>query len=71
MTQEKFICGNKVAIEDEAKDGAFYLDIKIDRDCARVFFGYAKDHGVAPFEDQNGKRYDLSYDKGLYILTKN
>lgn len=71
MAQEKFICGCKVMYEKEAQDGIIYLENKIDRECAKVFFGYAKEHRMAPFEDQSGRKYELAYDvKGLYVLTR-
>jgi hypothetical protein len=70
MAEEKFIHGYKVAFEKDAEDGIRYLDDKLDSECAKVFFVYAHDHDLAPFKDQNGRKYELSYEKEVYMLNK-
>ncbi|HAS00267.1 MAG: hypothetical protein US57_C0002G0007 [Candidatus Moranbacteria bacterium GW2011_GWC2_37_73] len=70
MAEEKYVHSYKVIYEKEAKDGIIYLDSKLDREYAKVFFVYAKENGTAPFEDQDGKKYELSYEKEVYMLTR-
>ena len=70
MAEEKYIHSYKVIYEEEAEDGVRYLDIKISADCAKVFFVYAKNYGTAPFEDQEGRKYELSCERNVYMLTR-
>ena len=70
MAEEKYVQGYKVSYENEAEDGVRYLDDRIGSEYAKVFFVYAKNHVTAPFEDQDGKKYELSYERDVYILTK-
>ncbi len=70
MAEEKYVHSYKVAYEKEAEDGVRYLNDKIESEYAKVFFTYAKNYAMAPFEDQNGKKYELSYEQGVYLLTK-
>jgi hypothetical protein len=70
MAIEKFVHGNKVVYEKEAEDGFRYLNDKIEREYSKVFFVYAKNYDAAPFEDQNGRKYELSYEKEVYLLTR-
>lgn len=62
--------GCKLMYEKEAEEGVIYLNDRIDSEYAKVFFVYAKEHKMAPFEDQNGKKYELSHEKEVYLLTK-
>lgn len=70
MAEEKYVHGYKVSYEKDAEDGIRYLNDKIEKEYAKVFFVYAKERGVAPFEDQNGRKYELSYEKEVYMLTR-
>jgi hypothetical protein len=70
MAEEKYVHGYKVMYEKEAEDGFIYLNDRIDSEYSKVFFVYAKEHRMAPFEDQNGKKYELSYERDIYMLTK-
>lgn len=70
MAEEKYVHSYKVLYEKEAEDGVFYLNNRIDREYAKVFFVYAKEHDNAPFEDQNGHKYQLSYEREVYVLTR-
>jgi hypothetical protein len=70
MAEEKYVHSYKVMYEKEAEDGIRYLNDKIESEYAKVFFVYAKNYKMAPFEDQNGKKYELSYEKEVYMLTK-
>lgn len=70
MAEEKYVHNYKVMYEKEAEDGVRYLNDKIDGEYAKVFFVYARDHRMAPFEDQDGKKYELSYERDVYMLTR-
>lgn len=70
MAEEKFVHSYKITYEKEAEDGIRYLNDKLDGEYAKVFFVYAKNYHTAPLEDQNGKKYELSYEREVYILTR-
>lgn len=70
MSKEEFINGFKVIYEEDAQDGIRYLRDRLERDYAKVFFEYAREHGDAPFEDQEGRKYELAYEREVYMLTK-
>jgi hypothetical protein len=70
MAIEKFVHGNHLMYEKEAEDGVRYLNDRIDSEYAKVFFVYAKNYHMAPFEDQDGKKFELSYERDVYFLTK-
>ncbi|EKD58828.1 MAG: hypothetical protein ACD_56C00042G0002 [uncultured bacterium] len=70
MALEKFVHSFHLMYEKEDEDGMFYLNNRLEKDYAKVFFDYAKDHRVALFEDQSGRKYSLSYENNLYILSK-
>ncbi len=70
MAEEKYVHSYKVLYEKEAEDGIRYLNDKIEKEYAKVFFVYAKERGMAPFEDQNGRKYELSYEREVYMLTR-
>lgn len=70
MAEERFMHGFKVLYEEDALDGVRYLDNRLERDFATVFFTYARNYRPAPFEDQNGRQYILSYKNDLYFLER-
>ena len=70
MAKEKFVHSWKVTYEEDAEDCIIYLNNKLESEYAKVFFLYAKDHGSAPLEDQGGRKYELTYERGVYILTR-
>ncbi|EKE20011.1 MAG: hypothetical protein ACD_8C00067G0017 [uncultured bacterium] len=70
MAKEKFVHSWKVMYEEDAEDGILYLNSKLESEYAKVFFVYAKEHDSAPFEDQSGRKYELTYEKGVYMLTR-
>ena len=51
--------GHTVRGESDTKNGINYLDHKLDRGEAEVFFKQAKTHGSAEFEDEKGRNYTL------------
>lgn len=62
MSKEIFIHGNKVVCEDDAKDGATYLERDLDSREADVFFYYARmKRQAAFFEDDRDRGYELTY----------
>jgi hypothetical protein len=69
MAIEKYVHGYKLVYEKEAEDGMRYLNDRLGSEYAKVFFVYAKNYDNAPFEDRNGKKYELSYEKEVYMLT--
>lgn len=70
MALEKFVHGYHLMYEKEDEEGMIYLKDKLDFEYAKVFFVYAKSYRVAPFEDQSGRKYALSYENNLYILSR-
>lgn len=70
MAEERYVHGYKVMYEKEAEDGIRYLNDKIGSEYAKVFFVYAKNYKMAPFEDQEGRKYELAYEREVYILTR-
>lgn len=70
MAEEKYVHGCKVMYEKEAEEGLRYLDDRLDSECTKVFFVYAQQHRTAPFEDQGGRKYLLTYEHGTYMLER-
>jgi hypothetical protein len=71
MAKEEYVHGYKVIFEEEAEDGYKYLHNRLDEECAKVFFVYAKHYKPAPFEDRFGKRFVLTHDSGdKYLLSQ-
>ncbi|HOX10375.1 MAG TPA: hypothetical protein P5323_00120 [Candidatus Moranbacteria bacterium] len=70
MSEEKYVHGYHVMFEESAAEGMRYLDDRLDSECAKVFFVYAQRYGKAPFEDQQGRKYMLSYENEMYVLNK-
>ncbi len=67
--QEQTIGSYRITFEDEARAGFDYLN-RIDRTESKVFFTYAYEHREAPFQDDNRRRYVLSYENGTYIIDR-
>jgi hypothetical protein len=70
MAEERFVHGFKVLYEEAALDGVRYLDSRLEREFALVFFTYAKNYRPAPLEDQDGRQYILSYKNEVYFLER-
>ncbi|MBU1202773.1 hypothetical protein KKH39_01890 [Patescibacteria group bacterium] len=71
MINDRDVYGYKVSGQADAKDGIDYLDLKIDREEARVFFEQARIKGSAQFEDDKGKNYTLIKNSdGRYTVEK-
>lgn len=70
MNQERSVHGYRVMYEKEAEEGVNYLDNRLNLECSKVFFVYAQHYHVAPFEDQNGRMYFLTYENNMYILDR-
>lgn len=70
MAEEKSVHGYRVMFEKEAEDGVHYLDERLDSDCAKVFFTYAQHYHTAPFMDMQSRRFLLSYDNNVYVVTR-
>lgn len=73
MSKVEYIYGYKVRYEEDAQDGASYLEDELDHEEADVFFYYAKKSGKsAPFEDDNDRDFMLEYDDDdeIYVVKK-
>jgi len=70
MSQEKYIHGYHIAYEKEAEEGVSYLNNHLGSEYAKVFFVYAQHYHVALFEDNQGRKYSLTYENNMYILDK-
>jgi len=70
MAEERSVHGYRVMFEKEAEEGVHYLDQRLEADYARVFFAYAQQHRTAPFMNMDGHRFLLSYDNGVYVVTR-
>lgn len=70
MALEKFVHGFHLMYEKEDEDGMIYLNDRLEKDYAKVFFVYARENRFALFEDQSGRKYSLSYENGLYVLNR-
>ena len=70
MSQEKYVHGHHVMYEKEAEEGVNYLDNHLSSEYAKVFFVYAEHHHAAPFEDNQGRKYLLTYENNMYILDR-
>lgn len=71
MIKDRDVYGYKVSSQDDAKEGIDYLDLKIDREEAKVFFDQAYSKGSAQFEDDKGKNYTLiKNSEGHYSVEK-
>ena len=62
--------GFKVLYEEDGLEGVHYLDARLEREFATVFFTYARYYRPAPFEDQDGRQYILSYKNDVYFLER-
>ena len=70
MAQEKYVHGYHVMYEKEAEEGVNHLNNHLGLEYAKVFFVYAQHYHVAPFEDQSGRKYSLTYENSMYILDR-
>ena len=70
MSQEKYVHGYHVMYEKEAEEGLSYLNNHLGSEYAKVFFVYAEHYHVAPFEDNQGRKYLLTYENSMYILDR-
>jgi len=70
MAQEKYVHGFRLMYEKEAEEGMRYLNDRLESDFAKVFFVYAQHYRTAPFEDQQGRKYVLTYENNMYMLER-
>lgn len=70
MAVEKYVHGYHVTYDNDAQNGVSYLETHLDLDCAKVFFVYAQHYRTAPFEDQNGHKFFLTYEHNTYLLER-
>lgn len=59
--KEAYMHGHKVYYDDNASDGAYYLQNHANDQEARVFFDQAKSKGYIVFEDTEHRHYKLSH----------
>ena len=70
MAEEKYVHGYHLMYEKEAEEGVHYLNERLDMEYAKVFFVYAQHYHTALFEDNQGHKYDLTYENNLYVLSR-